>query len=366
MLNTFNLSLLQTPKTFVDFYYYFIGSISFGLCLVVGERVLNHKLKRVEIFSVFNANFVATAILIVYILLFLYSFSKTGIRFLANDLSSLSSYKYVIPGISGLLSILLVVLLMYIPCVCIPLKVIISISVLFFSGLCNMKRGDIMRILLFLLLYVILLVGKRLFTMKYLTFTGICLIFLVIGFTVIGDYRQNSRSGGAAGMPTITDISEGKLDSDVFNWIYTYTSINFDVLKLHYDVPVSNYPDMAVIPIRRVFGDSDWILEYTSKAGTGSLRGFNASTFISFSIHDFGVLYFVELFVMGILISFVSRFALELRFTGIYVFMLMLILISVMGNYFVVQSYFFAFCVAFILMWFTKPTSLIKGSGVTK
>ncbi|WP_230861035.1 hypothetical protein, partial [Vibrio harveyi] len=110
-----------------------------------------------------------------------------------------SGDKYSIPGISGVSAVLQWTLLVLVPFVKKRYSIVAIMSIIVLSGILHVKRGDIMRVMLFLSIYSI---------SKYLTKNKISIMFIfkclfVLGFTLFvfsafGQYRLEARGGDSS------------------------------------------------------------------------------------------------------------------------------------------------------------------------
>ena len=69
------------------------------------------------------------------------------------------------------------------------------------------------------------------------------------------------------------------------------------------------------------------------------INGFNAATFLSRYIMDFGYFYFLELIMLGIYIGFIEKMAIYNKCKGVYAFILSLMLLYAFGEYSMVAYY---------------------------
>lgn len=334
--NNLNLSYLQDYKSLKDIYFFFAGPLFFIICTSL-------RFKGTVKSSKFGINilWVTTMIFAVHLLAQSYIFGEAGVRFLSNDWLSLSSYKYVIPGISGIVDITRWLCLMFF---CETknkyLKWLIVISLIVFAGL-NAKRGDIMRILFFLGIWYFYGREKTIKNIK-MKVLMICLIGCV-ALGILGNYRQAKR-GWEKGQLSL--MAESVVDNDFLVWTYTYSAINFDVLKAafidgEYNSGIGLDPLMT--PVIRLTGGSNAVLEHSRQYETKGLKGFNASTFLGVFIRDAGYFYIIGVVILGIILSFFESLCLSNGWIGGHVFLLLLTVLAIFGNYYVNVSYVYAF-----------------------
>ncbi|ALU14149.1 polysaccharide biosynthesis protein [Eubacterium limosum] len=360
-LNTFNLSLLQIEKTFMDIYYYFFGSVVFILCLYLGEKVLLNKNKKIKIKvkGFFEPNKMVVILLILYFLIQFIIYTKVGFAFLSmeNNLRFLDRSAYRIQGLSGIVSIVKWILLMFIPVIKRKRKLLVIISLIVFDGILSVSRGDISRVILYLIILWISnlwtnkkTINKKEMIKKSLIGLAFIILFLII-FSILGNIRQGIGDYSFS----ITKLSQGRVNSDIVNWLYTYTSINFDVLLKYKNFIPINFAVQLFLPLFRLFGQNNLVDHYLSIADNISISGFNACTFIGTAIVDFGALYFVELGIMGLSIGIFMRLIKNsTRFIGIKNFVYLMISLLIFGNYIFSPNYFYSILGAYVLLCLCK------------
>ncbi|HHP0491582.1 MULTISPECIES: O-antigen polymerase [Vibrio harveyi group] len=327
--NTFNLSDKQLYKEPIDMYYFMLAPLIFMYFIYIVEKV------KIDI-KVFNKFFkpdidtLYLIFLITYILLKLYIGVKVGFRIMDyGDVTKIpSGDKYSIPGISGVSAVLQWTLLVLVPFVKKRYSIVAIMSIIVLSGILHVKRGDIMRVMLFLSIYSI---------SKYLTKNKISIMFIfkclfVLGFTLFvfsafGQYRLEARGGDSS---IILTYLGSRVDSIIIAWIYSYFSFNFEVLKLYFDIE-------PIYQISHVLSPFFSFIE-PPKVGDVSISGFNAATFIAPLVLDMGVFYPIELVLYSIVISIFIFIFKKFRFSGALYFIYTMLALMVFGDYFYERS----------------------------
>lgn len=360
MLNTYNISNLQKEKTLMDLYYYFVGPLVFGGCIFIFENINFLKEYNWRKIRLFNPNKLVLGALIVYIICYIYIYSITGIRLFGGEMLSTDSQQYVVPGVSGVVALLFWVLLIYVPHINRSMQISVVASVILFQGILNSKRGELVRILLFLGIYYMLKRGKKLFNRKIITRLLIMILGLILIFTITGEYRQSLRMGDSGINFSMNDLSRSNIENKAINWLYTYTALNFDVLSVSIMQEPKNSMEAISIPIKRIMGGSSAVENYYDQLNSEGLSGFNATTFLFGYIRDLGVLYVFEIIFLGIFVGFVIALSKKHNFVGLYTYILLLTLLTIFGDYYFNPSNFFCIIITFVVLSFTKLESANK------
>lgn len=355
-VNTFHLSSMQTVKTIADFYYLFFGGFLFSLFLLWGEKQNKRGIIDTKIYL--SADMVADVLLVLYVLLYINIFSRTGIRLFSGQYISKQTPSFIIPGASGAAAMLTWVLLMLIPKVKTYKKILIVGITILFSGIFMFKRGDIMRILMFTILYYMFDNKKKIFSTKFLKNIVFILLTLIIVFFSLGNLRTKMRGSGTE---TESDISidnliKGNVKMGNAGWIYAYTAINFDVLKLYYTESPENKFSTLLLPIKRISGGNKSVEDFINRPSDlmkRGINGLNGATFLSNYVLDLGILFILEITVLGFIVAFLIRITKYYSCTGPYIFILLLTAITVMGDYYTVPNYVYSLCVGIVLDVFT-------------
>lgn len=355
-VNTFHLSSMQSVKTIEDFYYLFFGGFLFSIFLLWGEKLNKRGIIDTKIYL--SADIVANVLLVLYVLLYINIFSRTGIRLFSGKYISKQTSSFIIPGASGMAAMLAWVLLMLIPKVKTYKKILIVGITILFSGIFMFKRGDIMRILMFTVLFYIYDNKKKIFSAKFLKRIVFILLSLIIVFFSLGNLRTKMRRNG---IETESDISidnliEGNIKMGNAGWIYAYTAINFDVLKLYYTDSPENKFSTLLLPIKRISEGNKSVEDFINRPSDlmkRGINGLNGATFLSNYVLDLGILFILEIAVLGFIVAFLIRITKYYSCTGPYIFILLLTAITVMGDYYTVPNYVYSLCVGIVLDVFT-------------
>lgn len=337
--NTLNVSELQFKKEYSDLYYYFFGPLVFFIFILLGDRMSVDKINIVNKDIVKRRiTIIVLIILIVYILLNYYTYTQVGFRLYSDKLIRYTlEDDYVVPRFAGMIYTLMWTMIIFIPHIKKSFAILIIPIIILFSGVLHFKRGNIFRIILFLILCYCYKNRKNIFQRdNILKIIAVILISLFL-FTYVGEIRQLDLKN----IFDIKDQMKSMYDSNVLNWFYNYTSMSFDVLKLYFDSNPTYIPYNITIPFMSYFGKQEQMLEYYNSMD--NLLGIsNASTFLSGFIIDFGGLYVLELILYSSLIGALIIIIRKYQFTGLYIFVQMLIIINFFGNYFVVPAIFTA------------------------
>lgn len=353
MLNTLNVSNLQSEKTITHLYYFFIGPLIFGLCLFIAEGIKINTLQN-KIVLIKNPEHFVKLLLTIYILLWIYIYTRTGIRLFSSHSLSVYSNLYIIPGISGIVAMLYWILLVYSPHVSFRWQIIIYSTVILFNGILNIKRGDIVRTLIFIGIYYLIINRDKVFSIKTIMKTSIFVIILVSIFTFAGEYRQSLRMGDSGVVFDINTTLQSNINNDVFSWIYSYSAINFDVLGQNLNRKPTLSLDSILLPFYRVVKGNSFVEDYYKELNTTSLRGFNASTFLLGYIRDLGPFYIFELILLGLIVGAFVVYFKNKGYLGSYTLVLMLIGLSFFGDYFMIPNNFIAVIISTVLLNFTR------------
>lgn len=335
--NTLNISSLQFKKEFSDLYFYFAGPLLFSMFLFLGERVPVKKIKISHDNLNKNANLLILIIFIFYILISYYIYTQVGFRIFSDKLIKYSKgAEYAVPRFSGLAFTLMWTMIIFIPKVKTYLMVLITTSTIMISGILQFKRGNIFRIILFLFIYYCYRNRETLFKKKNMITIVLILSSTVYLFGYIGDLRQFDY----ANIFDIKAIMQSKYDSNTLNWLYSYTAMNFDVLKTYFDSDPTYIPYDLILPFMNLLGYEEQISKYYDSMGTTYLGISNASPFLTGFINDYGNLYILEMAIFGFLVCMLLFIIRMLQFTGLYVLVQMFIVLTFTGNYFKVSGFF--------------------------
>lgn len=356
-LNSLHISKLQSSMSFIDIYYIIFGSLVFGLFLYFGETIRIIGFKK---YKFININLIYLLLIVIYVLISGYIYFTVGYRILDTD--TLYRYQnkdlYVVAGVSGLHAILMWTILILCPHVKRSLSQIGIITILLTSIL-QINRGNIVRIMMFLILLYLI---KHRITYKTVFATLMTLAILLMVFTYAGEVRQaDSNNPFSIGNSLHSNVS-----NEYINWLYAYSAVNFEVLKnIAEDHKPEYYPNTILMPINRLAGDNyKSSIEFLEELGEYSVGGgFNASTFLSTFIFDYGNWYFVELILFSCLLGILIILAKYYQLTGVYIFITMLTTLTIFGNYYTLVPFFYSTILSMFLLICSKNTG---GSLIAK
>src|SRR5690606_12503385 len=154
--STFQLSDLQTDTTIYDFYYYFFGPVIFSIVLYFFENRKNTVVyNKIEVIDV---NKLYVIFLVIYLAVKIYIGFKLGWRIDSLKFGNTylkSGSEYVIPGVSGFVAIIQWMLLIFAPYVKRKYVIVAILAIIVLSGILHVKRGDIIRVTMFLIIWFI-------------------------------------------------------------------------------------------------------------------------------------------------------------------------------------------------------------------
>ena len=347
--STLKLSIYQTNKSELDAYYFFVGPVLFVTILFIFDHLPKVRFKNpVKLFQIEN---VYLFLLVLYISIKVYIGFSVGWRIesILYDTFLGQGNEFTIPGLSGIAAISQWLLLIFTPYVRRRYVVIAIISIIILSGILHVKRGDIMRVFSFLMIYFVYKqsyfegFSKRKIG-KFILFVSL----IIFSFVALGNLREDARGSDSSEFSNNIGIKDS---SSAIAWFYGYVSINFEVVRLYFNRIPTNYPTSLV---NTIFGE-----QVSDNTFSPSINGFNASTFISSFIVDYQVFYFVEMIlfalILGLLIYFVRCFNLY----GTYIFILSILSFCFFGNYFESRSIFLAIIFSMLLFPFLKLRKVV-------
>lgn len=351
-LNSLKLSIFQDNKNFIDLYYFFIGPLLFVLIILYFENKTPKIYKRIKILPVMTEEKLTFMLLFAYLVIKIYIISQTGIRLIDNNWDDTRLDLYIIPGMSALSDILMYVLLMEIPMIKSKrVKLVVVTLIILMSGILMAKRGNIVRIFIYLFFYV-LYNFKNKISLKNKFLVLIFIVVFFISFASIGNYRQKMR--GIDNVNNIISQNLGvNLGNPVFNWMYAYVGLNHDVMKqIYYEYPNTFSFKGLYLPLGRLIFGNQWVGNYYDYYKTHGINGFNASTFLSFYIADWGQLYFICLMIYGVILGFILRLCISLRYHGGYIFLITFGSLLFFGNSFISPTVFFSIIIGIFFRFF--------------
>ncbi|PMH28906.1 hypothetical protein BCU71_19395 [Vibrio lentus] len=343
--NTLNLSEKQHYRELIDIYYFILAPLILIFFVHWAERVKVNT-KSFYIGFKFEVNKLYLLILAIYVFLKLYIGFKVGFRIMDyGDVTMIpSGDKYTIPGVSGVSAVLQWTLLVLVPFVKKRYSALAVVCIIVLSGILHVKRGDIMRVMLFLSIYSISkYLSSNKISVSFLLKCFSLLFLILLTFTIFGQYRLAARGGDAS---VILTYLGSRVDSVLVAWIYSYFSFNFEVLKLYFDVePIYNFAHIL-----------SPFLSFEEAPGVGgvTISGFNAATFIAPIILDFGVFYPIELIFYSFFISLSIVSFRVLGFSGARYFIYTMLALMIFGDYFYERSIILSIVFFMLLVPFIK------------
>lgn len=331
-LNTLNASTKQFEKDLSDMYLFLIGPfVVFAILYFFEANVFKKTI--IKTYIKVDVNTFYISIIILYVILKLYIGSSVGFRVSEyGDITQIQSGdKFKISGLSGLVGVLQWMLLIFAPYVKRKYIFIGIVSIIIFSGFLDVKRGDLVRVFIFFLIYWYFFNFKmNKINSKKIFFIAASLLLFMYLFSLYGEYRLLER-GGYDGI--IKDYLGSRVDSILVSWIYSYLALNFDVLKLHFEFT----------PQYELTHFFNFFMHDTERVALGmdtTISGLNAMTFIQPYFLDFGYFYWLEVmfifFIFGLLIMLIKK----MNFVGMYIFLLMLLFLMLFGDYFTTRTIF--------------------------
>ena len=344
--NTFNLSSKQFEKDLNDFYLFLVGPFVVFVILYISENVKFNKMV-VRTYIKVDVNTFYIGIIFFYMILKLYIGLSVGFRvFEYGDITQIQSGdKFKVSGITGLAVIFQWMLLIFAPYVKRKYIFIGIVSIIIFSGFLDVKRGDLVRIFIFFLIYWYFLNYKmNKINSKKIFFIATSLLLFIYLFSLYGEYRLLER-GANEGI--IKDFLGSRVDSVLVSWIYSYLALNFDVLKLYFEF----IPQYEIIHIFSFFSHD---IERVTLGMDTSISGFNATTFIQPYFLDFGYFYWLEVALVFLIFGAFILLAKKMNFVGIYIFFLMLLFLMLFGDYFTTRTMFVTIVLSLLVFPFLK------------
>ena len=351
-VNCFLLSGLQKAKTFLDLYYFFVGPLMFYEIIKATE-----KKKLIISNGYFKIDYDKLCLYVValFVLMYIFIFRTKGVRIFSTTLKSQQADLYVIPGISGWIDVLgwLTLMLSYTVKKKL-LRVLMYFTPPIFTFL-NASRTLTMRMVVFLICLFLYKKGKKVANSKTISRIIVVIISIIIVFGVWGNYREEV-SGYTS--KSITTLSDGYIDNDIFNWVYSYSALNYDVLKQ--TIIEESFPMQCkriFAPIIRIIGGSEAILNLQLERASqvGSISGFNGATFMSNPIYEMNVLYWIQLLFLAIIVSFLGRMSKSVQFYGGYIYFLMASVMATFGNFYIDVNGIYGVVLGIIICFCVSP-----------
>jgi len=221
--------------------------------------------------------------------------------------------------------------------------IIAVLSIILFSGILHVKRGDIVRVFVFLMIYYSFIkIYLHQLNLQFISKIILAVIILITVFTVFGEYRLEARGAGSG---IILEYLGSKVDSVAFAWLYGYMTFNFEIIKLYFEMtPLYEFNTFKELVAPT--GEDKYI-------GVGT-SGFNAATFLRYYIIAFGIFYFVGLFFYALIVGLLVVIAKKIRFIGLEIFIFTLLFLNLFGDYLILRSVFMSIIFSLLLFPFLK------------
>ncbi len=354
LMNNLNISALQKEKTIVDAYYFLSGPIIYFLILRFYNKIGKKRLKkRISI----NADIIGIIIIILCLILKIYIYNVKGIRFFSTLWRTEEAMAFTIPGATGMADIFLWLSLMMVPVIRKKWLKVLAILVPTVCIVLSASRQDFIILGVYIGLAWGMRYGKQFFSKKNTIRCLAMLMIMLVIFSVWGNYRQKKIGWTNVGA-SIAFFMESRTDNFIVNWVYGYTGINFDVLKQEVIEKEKTEEFRAlVLPIMRIFGGTEAVLEYENEVRTYGLNGYNASSFLGRYIREFGVFYLVDIMLLAVLVIILDYLCCLADFRGGQVFLLTMTALTFFGDYYMgVVSMFFAIVIGIIIHFMVNTT----------
>lgn len=351
-LNTLQFSELQVEKTLFDLYAMLCGPLIFIFLLMFSEKIRVNPVRIKSSFLSLNCWYVL--FITFYLLFTFYIHKKVGWRIdvIRNEHRIVSGNEFVVPFFSGLWSTIAWMLVILAPHVKKRYAVIAIILICIVSGILHVKRGDLIRIILFFIIYFLTTKSagiKSETRKKYMV--AFLIVMGIIIFVTFGQWRL-AQSGNND--QTIINLAEVRANSAFLAWLFAYSIVQFDVFSVS-SAALQSIPyqltdfDKLFMPISSVSSVLDNPLI--------PIKGFNAGTAFWSFVRDYGCLFFVEMVVFGLMISLLLFLSKKTDCKGAYSFICMLCALMVFGNFFSNRSMILAIIFSNIIYFISKNSN---------
>ena len=354
-LNLMTLSRLQVPPTYLDLYFIvFPGLLVYGLFNALQK--IKFKTIRVKHLAILDVNTVFYLVFFTAILTQFYVSYHIGVRldFYIGTANYRSLHDLSVPyGMSGISNVLRYSLLILFVYVSGRKRLLICLFVIIVA-IINVKRGDLMRLTMFLVVYYsfmeLRLSKKQILKIIIMSVLGLQL------FVLLGEIRQSFDSTFS-----ITEQLEFVVDSKSLAWLYGYTAINFDVYRQFFTQSYDHSYSMIMqfLPFLNVAGFKDFVVVYDKVFSDFALNGFSAATFLKEFVYDFGVFYIFEFFIFLVMLTVLYILIVKLNFLGVYLYFWTFISFCFFGNYLFVPQLFYTLIFGILLSLVTKNTNKV-------
>ncbi|WP_439544152.1 hypothetical protein [Hyphomicrobium sp.] len=228
-LSSLQFSFDQRPFTPEFVYFFSVHFIILGCAIFAGESLSTSRVVLREN----HKRLVVPLALYALIGIACYVTYSKGMR--ATDFAEgvkVSGDAYKIGGLSGIQGVLTI----FVFC-CFSLlgrvhKVVFVIVTLALS-IIDVKRGDAMRMIIFLVMLVIATAGESRISRKVVVSGTLLVISSVVVLVVAGEIRQDLYSPGSS----ISEMLQSRVNSTALSWLYGYIGINASVLMETFEAP---------------------------------------------------------------------------------------------------------------------------------
>lgn len=290
---------------------------------------------------------VANLAVYAFVALAAYISITTGFRltdFLSGEKYSGDIYK--IPGLSGIQGILSIFIL----CCFSKLKninrIIFIISIILIAMI-DVKRGDVIRIITFLIFFGAIVNKKY---NKIIIITALIGVFI---FIIFGEVRQQLYSDGFS----ISRMMDSRIAVSAVDWVYGYIGINVSVLQEYFysiTAPTGYFPTLSILVFNTEIPEIDQI----------SILGFNAGTVFSMFAGQESVSPNFDFMMFCVLVAVMVAFASWLGTPSLRAFMLVQVFGFVFGNQLILPYYLIGFFGA--VAYQSLPRIVLGGRSVLK
>lgn len=362
-LAQFHISGLQEEKSLYSLYYLFAGSLAF---LFVVRLFENQKCPTIRKLSAIDADFLALFLFFFSTCLKIIIFLKMGTRLTNADFASGVGNSYTISGVSGLAEMTMWLSLMCLPNIKRRNKILVFVGSFILFGVFSLSRNNMMMLIVFLTMYFLYSKGEKILRRPDLIIKMLILIIFVFEvFSMFGVYRQTAR-GWNNPNETVKKLLMSSTNNSVINWVYSYTSINYDVMLQVMAKAAHPYTCYGIfLPILRLVGASSAIAAYNDRVfHIHGLNGFNASTFFGPLIFEMGEFYFFGALLLAVQVGIFAYFARMEKTPGHTIYLMTWAALSVFGNNYTIVIYHFtsiAACILFGLINVKKKNDADEG-----
>ena len=360
-LNGLNISEMQANKSIGDLYYLVFLPLLFAAALVSAERCdipffrKGSSAARIDFGLV---DVMALLTIFAYIIFRFESMEQTGVRFLTPGFGAESPELIGADGSgSGLVSLLMWLTILLGSSARNKYVRYLSIAVAGFSCLLFLKRGVVVKVVLFYVLYYLGRKGAAAFSKKGLI---LFLVAAIVGsaiFALWGDARQHAS--GAGSDYSIGARIEARIDNDVVTWMYAYTSLNYDVLKQCYidQVPTGKFEELLK-PANRILLGGEMYEQVDDDGPDRDLNGFNAPTFLGPFVRESGFLACISVLLLALAVRAAIVFSFKTNSVGVYFLTMATASLALFSNSFTSPYIVYAIIIALGILWLDRSVEL--------